>query len=69
MPERWACAQILWSNLWITRSWLAQPHIWHSLQPTARFLIKLLRAKPELESNTCPQVVLDSDAKQFDAHL
>jgi hypothetical protein len=41
MPVLSACAQILWSNLWITRSWLAQPPIWHSLRRVARFLIKV----------------------------
>ena len=42
MPVLSACAQILWSNLWITRSWLAQHPIWHSLRRAARFLIKVL---------------------------
>jgi hypothetical protein len=42
MPELRACAQILWSNLWITRSWLSPPHVRHGLAPVACFLIKRL---------------------------
>ena len=40
MPELQACAQILWSNLWITRSWLSPPHVRHGLPSVARFLTK-----------------------------
>jgi hypothetical protein len=45
MPGFSACAQILWNNLWITRSWLAQSQVLHSFDPVARFLTSLSQCK------------------------
>jgi hypothetical protein len=47
MPTLRACSQILWNNLWITRSWLARLHIGHGLRSCAHFLIKGRCAKRE----------------------
>jgi len=47
MPGILSCAQILWSNLWISRSWLAQSQVLHGFGGVARFLISQLRAKLE----------------------
>jgi len=57
MPGILSCAQILWSNLWISRSWLAQSQVLHGFGGVARFLISQLRAKLEPDQRLCPQVV------------
>jgi hypothetical protein len=66
MPALSACAQILWNNLWITRSWLALPYIRHRLRRVARFLTNTRRAKSEPDQALCPQVVLDRESKDGD---
>jgi len=65
MPGILSCAQILWSNLWISRSWLAQSQVLHGLGGVARFLISRMRAKLEPDQRLCPQVVPRNTSNSF----
>jgi len=48
MPDLWACTQILWSKLWITRARLRQPPIRQGLQAPDHFSTSLVRANRSL---------------------